>query len=129
MDGYGGPEAFVTAEMAGVTTAITLSVSFLAKLSKLEIEGTAGSIRGSPGEYTQFEYKKTGGEWRTIRAPGSAEGVDIAQRLLGNFCNTIMGREELLIDASSAVAPITVIDAIYDSAVDILPKCYQEWVA
>ena len=46
-----------------------------------------------------------------------------------NFAAAVEGRETLLIDPSSVVAPLAAVDAIYEAATSPMPSYYREWAA
>lgn len=131
MDGYGGPEAFVSTQLATDNTRIDVQISFLNKLSNtFSVEGTLGSIRGVTNEFTRLELVSPNGARKTVSAPGNPDRADIARRMVTNFLQVVAGASvPLLIDARSVVPPLDVIDEIYAKATDYLPDCYQEWVA
>lgn len=129
-DGYGGPEAVVTAQLATSTAKVEIAISFLEKLKNgYLIEGTKGSIRGKTADVDSVEFKPQGGSWSRIAAPGSTSRVDHARRFVGNFLAAIEGKEKLLIEAESVVPALAAIDAIYENAVEQMPRYYKEWVA
>lgn len=131
MDGYGGPEAFVSTELETPDTRIEVQISFLAKLSnQFVVEGTEATIRGVTNEFTRLEIVAPNGSKKTVSAPGNPDRADIARRMVTNFLEVVSGGSTpLLIEAKSVVPPLAVIDEIYETATDYLPDCYQEWVA
>ena len=130
MDGYGGPEAFVSTQLSAGKTEIDVSISFLNKLAnEFRIEGTKATIRGVTNDFTRLEIISSSGARKTITAPGNPDRADIAKRMVVNFLEVVSGSGSLLIEAKSVVPPLAVIDEIYASATDYLPGCYQEWVA
>ncbi len=58
-----------------------------------------------------------------------AGGTDFAEILLRNFAAAVEGREALLVDAASVVAPLAAVDAIYAAADSPLPSYYREWAS
>lgn len=130
VDGYGGPEAFVTASLASSSATVDLTISFLEKLkNSYVVEGTAGSVRGRTADFDSIEYKPQGGTWRTVPAPGSSDRNDIATRFVTNFLDAVHGKAPLLIEAQSVVPALAAIDAIYENATEEMPRYYKEWVA
>lgn len=130
IDGYGGPEAMVTAQLGTSTAKVEIAISFLEKLKNgYLIEGTKGSIRGKTADVDSIEFKPQGGSWSRITAPGSTSRFDHAQRFVANFLAAIEGKEKLLIEAESVVPALAAIDAIYENAVEQMPRYYKEWVA
>ncbi|MCX7304401.1 MAG: Gfo/Idh/MocA family oxidoreductase [Hyphomicrobiales bacterium] len=130
MDGYGGPEAFVHTNLSAGDVEIDVSISFLNKLANaFSVEGTRATIRGVTSEFARLEIATPDGVRKTVAAPGNADRADIARRMVTNFLEVVAGSGSLLIEASSVVPPLAVIDDIYATATDYLPVCYQEWVA
>ena len=130
MDGHGGPECFVRAELAFGEAKLDLSASFHSKLANgFVVEGTKGALRGSVTDFATIEVRQGDGAWRARRGPGKAGWTDFAERLLANFAAAVEGREALFIDPESLVAPLAAIDAIYAAAATPLPRYYREWVA
>lgn len=128
MDGHGGPEATVSATLRAGEAEIDLRLSILAKLdNRFVIEGTQGALRGSTADYDRLEIRKGDGPWRTLKAPGTTDKIAIATRLIGNLVAAADGREPLLIPADSTLAPLGLIDTLYETAEDVLPRCYAEW--
>ena len=129
MDGHGGPEGYVDAALAVGAIDIRLQISFHAKLANsFELVFERGTLRGSTTDSDQVEIEADG-KRRAVTVGGAGDWTAIAATLVGNFVDAVEGRGALLIDARSVVAPLTVIDRIYDVAVDELPECYKEWVA
>ncbi len=129
MDGQGGPEAGVRAELAVGRATIDLRLSFLVKLkNQFLIEGTKGAIRGSTADYDRIEMRTAAKDWHVVWAKGGADPVAAATRLIANVLAASEGREALMIDAASTIAPLELIDSIYADAGHILPKCYDEFV-
>jgi predicted dehydrogenase len=130
MDGYGGPECFARAELAFGKTRLDLEVSFHSKLANgFVVEGTKGAMRGSVTDFATIETRQGSGAWHTKRAPGKAGWTDFSEKLLSNFAAAVEGRESLLIDPGSLIAPLTGIDALYSAAISPLPGYYNEWAA
>jgi len=130
VDGYGGPEAFVTATLASSSATIEVAISFLEKLPNTYlVEGTAGSVRGRTTDFDSLEFKPSGGTWRRVSAPGSPDRKVIAKRFVTNFIDTVAGRARLLIEARSVVPALAAIDAIYENATTEMPRYYREWSA
>jgi predicted dehydrogenase len=130
MDGHGGPECFVRAELAFGDIALDLSASFHSKLANgFVVEGSRGALRGSVTDFSTIEVRQGDGAWRARRGPGKAEWTDFATRLLGNFAAAVEGREKPFIEPESLVAPLAAIDAIYAAAESPLPRYYGEWAA
>jgi predicted dehydrogenase len=130
MDGYGGPECFVSTQLSAGPAEIDVTISFLNKLAnEFRIEGTRATIRGVTNDFTRLEIISAAGARKTVSAPGSSDRTDIARRMITNFLEVVAGSGSLLIEAASVVPPLAVIDEIYADATDYLPDCYQEWVA
>ncbi len=129
MDGHGGPEGYVDASLQADAVDIRLQVSFHAKLANsFELVFERGVLHGSTTDSDQVEIE-TDGKRRIVTVGGAGDWTGIAATLVSNFVDAVEGRGELLIDARSVIAPLTVIDRIYEVAVDELPDCYKEWVA
>ena len=129
MDGYGGPEASASARLTVGGVPVDLKLSFLAKLkNQFVIEGTKGSIRGSTADYDRIELKMGDGAWKTLKARGAGDILGSTTRIVENVLAAAHGREPLLIDAASTLAPMRAIDEMYARARDVLPKCYSEFV-
>ncbi len=130
MDGHGGPECFVRAELAFGKTRLDLSASFHSKLANgFVVEGSRGALRGSVTDFQTIEVREGDGPWRARRGAGKAGWTDFAERLLANFAAAVEGRERLAVEAESLVAPLAAIDAIYAAAENPLPRYYGEWAA
>ena len=130
MDGFGGPECFARAELAFGATRLDLEVSFHSKLANgFVVEGTKGALRGSVTDFATIETRQGTGAWQTRRGPGKAGWTDFAEKLLGNFAAAVEGREALLVDAESVVAPLAGIDELYAKAESPLPGYYREWAS
>ncbi len=130
MDGFGGPECFARAELAFGDVEMDLAVSFHSKLANgFIVEGTKGAIRGSVTDFATIETRTGSGGWQSRRGPGSAGWTDFAEILLRNFAAAVEGREALLVDAASVVAPLAAVDAIYEAASSPLPSYYREWAS
>jgi predicted dehydrogenase len=130
LDGYGGPEAVVTAALASPTATIDVTISFLEKLqNSYEIHGTHGTIRGRTADLDSIAFKPAGGHWRRIAAPGSTSRIEHARAFIANFLAAVEGREKLTIEAASVVPALAAIDAIYENASEDMPRYYREWVA
>lgn len=130
MDGFGGPECFARAELAFGDVEMDLAVSFHSKLANgFIVEGTKGAIRGSVTDFATIEICTGSGGWQSRRGPGPSGWTDFAEMLLTNFVAAVEGREALLVDAESVVAPLAAVDAIYEAAVSPLPSYYREWTA
>ena len=130
VDGYGGPEAFVSASLAASTAKVDLTISFLEKLkNSYVVEGTKGSVRGKTADFDSIEYRPADGPWRRVAAPGSPDRGVLAKRFVTNFLQAIDGKAPLLIEAQSVVPSLAAIDNIYEAAVEEMPKYYKEWVA
>jgi predicted dehydrogenase len=130
MDGFGGPECFARAELAFGEVEVDLEVSFHSKLANgFVVEGTKGAIRGSVTDFAAIEVRTGSGGWRSRRGPGPAGWTDFADILLRNFAAAVEGREALLIDPESVVAPLAAVDAIYETASSPLPSYYREWAS
>ena len=93
------------------------------------IEGETGAIRGSTTDFRKIEVRQANGSWQTRYLAGSGDWIDYGRELMANFRAASAGQAALLITPESVVAPLSVIDAIYDAAVDPFPLCYREWVA
>jgi predicted dehydrogenase len=76
MDGYGGPEACVSARLKTRTATIELAISFHSKLSNtFVVEGSNGAIRGSTVDYERVERRSKGGDRREVaiaRSPSNS---------------------------------------------------------
>jgi predicted dehydrogenase len=130
VDGYGGPEAFVSASLASPSAKVEIAISFLEKLkNSYVVEGTAGAVRGKTADFDSIEYQPKGGTWRSVSAPGNPDRGAIAKRFVTNFLDAIDGKAPLLIEAQSVVPSLAAIDAIYENATEEMPKYYKEWVA
>jgi len=130
MDGFGGPECFARAELAFGDVEMDLTVSFHSKLANgFVVEGTKGAIRGSVTDFATIEIRTGSGGWQSRRGAGPAGWTDFAETLLRNFAAAVEGREALLVDAASVVAPLAAVDAIYEAASSPLPSYYREWTA
>ena len=129
MDSYGGPEAGVTARLATDQTIIDLRLSFLAKLrNEFLIEGAEGAIRGSTSDYDALEIRTKRGRWRKQKARGVGDNVKAAARLISNVIAASSGKENLIIDAASTIAPLRIVDDLYARAHEVLPECYWEFI-
>lgn len=130
MDGYGGPEAFVSALLSSSSAEISVTISFHAKLAnQYVIEGETGAIRGSTTDFRKIEVRQGDSPWRSRYLDGNGSWLDYGRELMTNFQAASAGQAPLLITPESVVAPLSVIDAVYDAAADPLPLCYREWVA
>ena len=130
MDGQGGPEAGVRAEFAVGQAVIDLRLSYLVKLrNQFLVEGTKGAVRGSTADYDGLEMRTGTGGWKTVRARGGTDPVAAATRLIANVLAASQGREALMIDAASTIAPLELIDSVYAQAGHSLPRCYDEFTA
>lgn len=130
MDAFGGPECFTRAQLAFGDVEMNLAVSFHSKLANgFVVEGTKGAIRGSVTDFATIEIRTGSGSWQSRRGPGPAGWTDFAEILLSNFAAAVEGREALLVDAASVVAPLAAVDAIYEAAVSPLPSYYREWAS
>ena len=130
MDGFGGPECFTRAQLAFGDVEMDLAVSFHSKLANgFVVEGTKGAIRGSVTDFSTIEIRTGSGGWQWKRGPGPAGWTDFAEILLRNFAAAVEGREALLVDAASVVAPLAAVDAIYAAADSPLPSYYREWAS
>lgn len=130
MDGFGGPECFARADLRFGDVEVDLSVSFHSKLANgFVVEGTKGAIRGSVTDFATIEVRSGSGGWQARRGEGPAGWTDFADILLRNFAATIEGREALLIEPESVVAPLAAVDAIYETAGSPLPSYYREWAS
>ena len=128
MDGFGGPEAFVSATLVSGETNIDVKLSYLAKLrNEYVIEGEAGRVRGAALDQRRFYFKPAGGPERAVQLDGPEDKNAIAWELVENFERASRGQAELLIDVSSVLDSIIVIDKIYSSAKATLPEFYKEW--
>ncbi len=127
-DGQGGPEASLQAELALGHAVIDLRLSFLVKLgNRFIIEGTKGAVRGSTSDADVIEVRTGAGRWRPMRATGRSSPTLATTRLIANALAARAGTEPLMIDAASTVAPLDVIDRIYEEAASLLPDCYREF--
>jgi predicted dehydrogenase len=130
MDGFGGPECFARAELAFGDVEMDLAVSIHSKLANgFVVEGTKGAIRGSVTDFSTIEIRTGSGGWQSRRGPGPSGWTDFAEILLRNFAAAVEGREALLVDAESVVAPLQAVDAIYEAADSPLPSYYREWAS
>jgi predicted dehydrogenase len=127
-DGYGGPEAFVSAKMASSNVEIDLAISFHAKLSNtFLVEGTKGSLKGSTVDYSKIAKKSAGGTWRSISTSGPTSWPAMAKRLVTNVSDAIAGRDELLVPAADVIPALVAIDSLYGMATELWPDSYKEW--
>lgn len=127
-DGYGGPEAFVSAKMASKDIEIELAISFHSKLSNTYlVEGTKGSLKGSTLDYSKIAKQSSNGFWRDIRTPGETGWPAIAKRLVKNVADTIAGRDQLLVPAADVIPALIAIDSLYNMATELWPDSYREW--
>lgn len=130
MDGFGGPECFTRAQLAFGVVEMDLAVSFHSKLANgFVVEGTKGAIRGSVTDFSTIEIRAGSGGWQTKRGTGPAGWTDFSEMLLRNFAAAVEGREALLVDPESVVAPLAAVDAIYEAATSPLPSYYREWAS
>jgi predicted dehydrogenase len=128
MDGFGGPECFARAELAFGGTEVDLAVSFHSKLENgFVVEGAKGAIRGSVTDFATIDVRTGAGGWQSRRGPGPAGWTDFADILLRNFAAAVEGREALMIEPESVIAPLAAVDAIYEAAGSPLPSYYREW--
>lgn len=129
MDGFGGPECFVRADLAFGEARLDLAASFHSKLANgFVVEGSRGALRGSVTDFASIEVRDGDGAWRARRGSGKAGWTDFAERLLANFAAAVEGREAPFIEPESLVAPLAAIDAIYAAAKTPLPRYYGEWI-
>lgn len=129
IDGQGGPEASLRAQLSLRSATIDVRLSYLVKLSnQFLIEGTKGIIRGSTSDIDVIEFRPISGGWRTMRATGRSTPTRAAARLISNVLAARAGQEPLMIDAASTIPPLDVIDRIYEEALPDLPACYSEFV-
>lgn len=127
-DGYGGPEAFVSAKMVSGEVEIDLAISFHSKLSNTYlIEGTKGGLKGSTVDYSQIAKRSPDGLWRNISAPGETSWPGMAKRLVTNVTETIEGRAQLLVPAADVIPALIAIDSLYNMATEFWPDSYKEW--
>jgi predicted dehydrogenase len=130
MDGFGGPECFARTQLTFGDVEMDLAVSFHSKLANgFVVEGTKGAIRGSVTDFATIEIRTGSGGWQSRRGPGPSGWTDFAEILLRNFAAAVEGRETLLVDAASVVAPLAAVDAIYAAADSPLPSYYREWAS
>jgi predicted dehydrogenase len=129
MDGYGGPEAFVSALLETKSAKIDVAISFHSKLSNAYlVEGSRGALRGSISDHSRIEVRSNGSKWRAVVARGETEWPSIASRLIGNFVAAVNGGERLLIPPTDVIPALVAIDSLYDRAKEIWPECYWEWI-
>jgi len=129
MDGHGGPEGHVAASLAAAEAEIEVELSFHAKMSnRFLIEFERGTMRCSALD-THFVEIEANGRARKTIIGGSHDWNWIATRTVENFVAAIEGREKPLIPADSVLAPLQVVDQLYDIAAETLADCYREWVA
>lgn len=127
-DGYGGPEAFVSAKMASKNIEIELAISFHSKLSNTYlVEGTKGSLKGSTLDYSKIAKQSSNGVWRNISTPGETGWPAMAKRLVTNVADAIAGRDQLLVPAADVIPALIAIDSLYNMATELWPDCYKEW--
>jgi predicted dehydrogenase len=127
-DGFGGPEAFVSAALVSGDTKIDVKLSYLTKLrNEYIVEGESGRVRGAALDQRRFYFKPTGGPERAVQLDGPEDKSAIAWELVENFERASRGQAELLINVGSVLDSIIVIDQIYSSAKVTLPEFYKEW--
>jgi predicted dehydrogenase len=128
-DGFGGPEAYATAKLAHNGASIDIKLSYLTKLSNdYMIVGDEGTIRGAALDMRRIFFTPRGKAERSVVTGGAADKAAIGDELIGNFDRAARGLEPPLIDATTVLNSIQLIDEFYSASKAPLPGYYREWV-